>query len=74
MEHALHHFDGGVREVDFRLSTRGGPDHQTKGPKAQKAEVCAFAWDEHQVYSVRSADGMGAQNFLCPGFAQHNRS
>jgi len=44
----LHHHDvnkgknAPISRVDVRLSTRGGPKHQTKGPQLQKAEVTVF--------------------------------
>jgi len=44
----LHHHDvnkgknAPISRVDVRLSARGGPKHQTKGPQLQKAEVTVF--------------------------------
>jgi len=44
----LHHHDvnkgknAPISRVDVRLSSRGGPKHQTKGPQLQKAEVTVF--------------------------------
>ena len=48
MHFMLHHHDvnkgknAPISRVDVRLSTRGGPKHQTKGPQLQKAEVTVF--------------------------------
>jgi len=44
----LHHHDvnrgknAPISRVDVRLSARGGPKHQTKGPQLQRAEVTVF--------------------------------
>lgn len=48
MHFMLHHHDvekgkqAPITRVDVRLSSRGGPKHQTKGPQLQKAEVTVF--------------------------------